>query len=152
MVTNKTYQAAIEGKQTAEAELRALNNLYCSESATLRIVSQQRVELGEELRIVRAALSIMEGECRVLREQKIKDDLNMDWFRHRVNALEKQNAVLMQKAAGIAMPVAEIVSTRPGTMTVPDFQHLPSFEDVGDDEAKRLGVEHDTDGTLVYKK
>jgi hypothetical protein len=85
--------------------------------------------------------------------QKVKDDLNIDWLRHRVNALEKQNALMLAKVAGIHVPVPEIVPTRPGTVTpLPaGFDHLPSFEDVGDDEAARLGVRHDDLGFLDFK-
>lgn len=86
-----------------------------------------------------------------LRSQKAKDDITIDWMRHRINALEKQNAILMQKAAGIAFPVPEIVPTRPGSMS-PDYTEMPSFEDVGDVEAARLGIKHDETGKLEYTK
>lgn len=85
--------------------------------------------------------------------QKAKDDISIDWMRHRVNALEKQNAILLQKAAGISLPVPEIVPTRPGTMTdIPNFDSLPSFEDVGDTEAQRLGLRHDPLGFLAFNE
>jgi len=88
-----------------------------------------------------------------LRAQKAKDDLSLDWLRHRVNALEKQNAILMHKATGLAMPVPEIVPTRPGTITPPlEFDTMPSFEDCGPVEAARLGISHDEAGQLVYTK
>lgn len=86
-----------------------------------------------------------------LNTQKAKDDLTIDWMRHRINALEKQNAILMQKVAGVAMPVPEIVASRPGTMSAPDFSHLPSFEDVGDSEAIRLGIGHDSNGFVEFR-
>lgn len=89
--------------------------------------------------------------------QKAKDDITIDWMRHRINALEKQNAILLQKAAGVVLPVPEIVPTRPGTlsaskMELPNFDALPSFEDVGDEEAQRMGIVHDDDGSAVYLK
>lgn len=88
-----------------------------------------------------------------LRTQKAKDDITIDWMRHRVNALEKQNALLLGKAAGIHVPVPEIVPTRPGTMTeIPDFPVMPTFEDCGDGEAARLGITHNEDGSLTYTK
>lgn len=84
-------------------------------------------------------------------EQKAKDDLSIDWMRHRVNALEKQNAVLLGKATGMHFAVPEIVPTRPGTISAPpQFDTMPSFEDVGDDEADRLGLTHDPVGMLTY--
>lgn len=90
------------------------------------------------------------------RLQKAKDDLSLDWMRHRVNALEKQNAVLMMKATGVAMPIPEIVPTRPGSISFigdavdSPFDTMPSFEDVGDSEALRLGIKHSEDGAVEY--
>lgn len=85
-----------------------------------------------------------------LRVQKAKDDLTIDWMRHRINALEKERAILLQKSAGIALPTPEIVPTRPGSMTIPNFDTMPSFEDVGDTEAARLGIKHDPEGVVEY--
>lgn len=82
--------------------------------------------------------------------QKSKDDVTIDWMRHRINALEKQNALMLAKLAGIQVPVPEIVPTRPGTIAEVPFAHMPSFEDMGDAEAKRLGVTHQDDGTLAF--
>ena len=86
-----------------------------------------------------------------IRMQKAKDDITIDWMRHQVNSLSKQNAILVQKAAGVHFPVPEIVPTRPGSMTVPDFDSLPSFEDVGDTTAARMGIQHTVDGLVEYK-
>ena len=110
--------------------------------------SDQRWRLIEAQRIENAAVS---AEVSQLRAQKAKDDISIDWMRHRINALEKQNAILLQKAAGVNMPVPEIVPTRPGSMTAPDFSHLPSFEDVGDAEAQRLGIAHDDSGYVEFR-
>jgi hypothetical protein len=92
------------------------------------------------------------GEARVaaLREQKAKDDITIDWMRHRVNALEKEKAALLV-SKGINISVPEIVPTRPGTVssTPPGFDHLPSFEDVGDEQASKFGVAHDDLGHLI---
>ena len=85
-----------------------------------------------------------------LRAQKVKDDITLDWMRHQVNTLSKTNAALLAKAAGIHIPVPEIVPTRPGTMTIPDFDSMPNFEDVGDDAARRLGIGHTADGMIEY--
>lgn len=84
--------------------------------------------------------------------QKAKDDITIDWMRHQVNSLQKTNAVLLAKAAGVHVPVPEIVPTRPGSMTVPDFSSMPSFEDCGDEDALRLGLQHTVDGVLEFAK
>lgn len=88
-----------------------------------------------------------------LKTQQAKDIISIDWLRNRVNALEKQNAILMGKATGLLFPTPEIVPTRPGTIGgVPDFDMLPSYEDMGDAEAKRRGVSLDDDGFIQYTK
>lgn len=99
----------------------------------------------------RTGASRMSALSSSLREQKAKDDITIDWMRHRINALEKQNAILMQKAMGVAFPVPEIVPTRPNSIS-PDYLEMPSFEDLGDAEAARLGIKVNDAGTLEYTK
>ena|SRR5579859_7273871 len=119
-----------------------------------QMILDDNKRLQDAVEFEKIGASRMSASTNELRTQKAKDDITIDWMRHRINALEKQNAILMQKAAGIAMPVPEIVPTRPGTLSgMPlDFSHLPSFEDVGDEQAAKLGVIHDEEGQLVYTK
>ena len=104
-------------------------------------------------------LNKLQAECVVsvriseeLKHQKGKDDLTIDWMRHRINALEKERAILLNKVAGVIVPVPEIVPTRPGTISqLPgDYDFSPSFEDVGDDKAHKLGLGHDDTGHLTF--
>jgi hypothetical protein len=96
----------------------------------------------------------MSASLTELRTQKAKDDISIDWMRHRINALEKLNAQLLAKAAGVHVPIPEIVPTRPGTISdgPAAFDQMPSFEDVGDVEAARLGAAHDDEGVLTFTK
>jgi len=123
-------------------------------AALMKSLIEDRALYMEEWHRAGLANERLIGEQLALRQQKIKDDITIDWMRHRVNALEKLNAQLMLKATGIHVPIPEIVPTRPGTLTDPplDMTYMPSFEDVGDSEAARLGVEHEGDGTLVFRK
>lgn len=107
----------------------------------------------QQLEVIDTRTSNADLTARIIetRSQKAKDDITIDWMRHRINALEKQNAILMQSAAGIAFPVPEIVPTRPGSMS-PDYTEMPSFEDVGDAEAARLGISVDEAGNVQYVK
>lgn len=107
-------------------------------------------KLQEAVEFERIGASRMSASTNELRAQKAKDDITIDWMRHRINALEKERTILVQKVAGIALPTPEIVPTRPGTMTVPDFSSMPSFEDVGDTEAQRLGIRHDEYGVAEF--
>lgn len=107
---------------------------------------------AESILFERTGASRMSASYAILREQKAKDDMTIDWMRHRINALEKQNAILLQKAAGVIMPVPEIVPTRPGSMSVTDFAPMASFEDIGDEEATRLGIRADDFGFLEFQE
>lgn len=81
------------------------------------------------------------------RAQKVRDDISLDWMRHRVNALERERAVLLLKVSGISVPTPEIVTARPNTVT--DLSEL-SFEDMGDDAAATHGAVLDDTGVLSY--
>lgn len=113
------------------------------------IVSDNR-DLQVKNSHLHATAASMAAGIEVANEQKVKDDLNIDWLRNRCNALEKERAILMNKVAGIHLPVPEIVMGIPRTMA-PSFDSMPSFEDVGEQEAQRLGITHEDDGTLTYK-
>lgn len=117
----------------------------------LNTILADNKKLNDTVQIELSLRATAEGRLTDAHAQKAKDDVSMDWMRHRINALEKQHAILLQKAAGIAMPVPEIVPSRPGTVSS-DFAHLPSFEDVGDSEAIRLGVAHDDLGFLNFRE
>jgi hypothetical protein len=105
----------------------------------------------QELQDERTSLAVAQHAVGLHREQKAKDDITIDWLRHRVNALEKEKGSLLA-SKGIPISVPEIVPGRPGTMSAPpsSFDSMPSFEDIGDEEAKRLGVDHDADGNIVF--
>jgi hypothetical protein len=116
------------------------------------LIVAERERLVEKVTHLEANGMSLATQVVTAQTQKAKDDITIDWMRHQVNALSKQNALLIAKAAGIHVPVPEIVPTRPGTMTVPDFSSMPSFEDVGDDEANRLGIDLTVDGLIEYTK
>ena len=116
-----------------------------------QVVLDDNKKLMHEWNVAHGANELLIGQHMELRSQKVKDDVSIDWLRHRVNALEKQNAVLVMKVGGVAFPVPEIVPTRPGTISTPDFDSMPSFEDVGDKEAARLHLTHDDNGVLSFK-
>lgn len=86
-------------------------------------------------------------EARTLSEQNKVLQTNLDWLRFRTNQLEKERAQLLFQVSGVKIPTPEIQITPERV----DYNQLPSFEDVGDDEAARLGVSHNVDGTLRYE-
>lgn len=61
---------------------------------------------------------------------------NFGWLTTRVNALEVERAALLEKVTGIKVAVPEIVRPIPTEQLVNQF----TFEDMGDDLAKKLGL------------
>lgn len=78
----------------------------------------------------------------------------LDWMKHRINALEKERAVLLAKLTGVAIPTPEIESTGVVNSTGLSQPYMGGvgFEDVGDQEAAQLGIFHDADGHVVYDR
>jgi predicted nuclease with TOPRIM domain len=94
-------------------------------------ISKQTVESQrEELAAVRA-------ERDSLRLQLAASQNHFDWLRIRVNSLEIERAQLIEKAYGIKIPVPEIAHTIAPTQ---DMANQFSFDDMGDDMAKKLGL------------
>lgn len=105
--------------------------------------------MTEQVAQERIGTARMSGQCKELREQKARDEMTIDWMRHRINALEKERQILLQRAAGIILPVPEIVPSKPHTLEA-GYDSLPSFEDVGDVEAAKLGIAHTDAGELQF--
>jgi hypothetical protein len=117
-----------------------------------QVILDDNKHMTERVEHAERVMGEMFGGQHALQEQKAKDDVTIDWMRHRINALEKERSILLMRAAGIALPVPEIVPTMPRS-TAPGFDALPSFEDVGDGEAARLGLANDeATGELIHTK
>ena len=104
-------------------------------------------KLFDDLRLSEAN---QRGVAVTLKEEVIALRSTLDWMRVRLTQLEHERAVLISNYMGITV-------TAPRFETAPqksDFNHplqsLPSFEDVGDEEAARLGVGHNPDGTIRF--
>ena len=104
-------------------------------------------KLFDDLRLAEAN---QRGVATTLKEEVISLRSTLDWMRVRLTQLEHERAVLISNYMGITV-TAPRFEKAPQTS---DFNHplqaLPSFEDVGDEEAARLGVGHNPDGTLRY--
>lgn len=99
------------------------------------------------------------GIAQALERQVIAQNTTLDWMRIRLTQLEHERAVLIQNYMGISIttPVFEkapVKSTGVGqgrSEWDSPLNAVPSFEDIGDEEAARLGIEHNGDGTVRYK-
>ena len=74
----------------------------------------------------------------------------LDWLRVRVTQLEMERAQMLYNYTGVKVPTP-IIDRKP-EVHGPEgaVAGLPNFEDVGDVEAARLGIDWNPDGTLRY--
>jgi len=93
------------------------------------------------------ALSASEGIRQTYSEQNKVLQVNLDWLRVRVNQLEHERAQLLFNYTGvkIAVPQIQVDSGEP----VHPLAELPSFSDIGDEEAKKQGMSWDAEGHVV---
>lgn len=106
----------------------------------------------------------LQAQKDLLADQNAKQEVTIDWMRHRINALEKERAILLKEVTHLSYPVPEIALSQSAgpvksgvfanvktSNTLPGFDSLPSFEDIGDDLATAQGITHKEDGTLEYR-
>ena len=76
----------------------------------------------------------------------------LDWFRVRITQLEHERALLLQNYLGVTVPSLSIEKAPTSPTSIrPSYDPVPHFQDIGDDEAKRLGVEWNPEtGEVVY--
>lgn len=92
-----------------------------------------------------------EGVSRTLELQNRAMQTTQDWLRTRVTQLEKERAQLLFNYTGVKVPVPEIQPAY-DHLSEHKFNEMPSFNDVGDIEAARLGIEWNAGGEIVYKR
>ena len=85
-------------------------------------------------------------EARILAHQNSNLQITVNWLLHRVNQLEKERAHLLLQYVGIKMEVPSIEPADPDPNEVLGGANI--FQDVGDDAAKRLGLDWDERGML----
>ena len=86
-------------------------------------------------------------EARVLSEQNRALQVSLDWLRVRVTQLEIERAQMLYNYTGVKVPVPSI-ERAPESDVARALQAVPSFEDLGDAEAAKLGLGWNPDGTL----
>jgi hypothetical protein len=73
---------------------------------------------------------------------------HLEWLRVRLTQLEFERAGLLQKYMGVSVPVPSFEDSG----SSPDPNQTMDFNDMGDEEAARQGVDWNADGTLSYRK
>lgn len=90
------------------------------------------------------------GAKEALERQLIAQKVTQDWLLHRLTGLEHERAQLLYRYMDvkITVPVVELdVPKTPENSSI--GSDLPSFNDVGDEEAKKLGLDWDNDGRVT---
>ena len=135
---DREIQRLAEDKQAMNEALTQLN-------VSLRIAQADAESLKRET-AVQTALRHAETEANKVLQ------VNLDWFRFRLAQLEKERAQLMFLHTGVKLEVPEVVTQKENepVSTLDILRGLPDFEDVGDEEAGRLGIRWDDEGKVAY--
>lgn len=99
---------------------------------------QNAATLHDAITYLREELAGVRMERDILKAQLAVSQTHFDWLRTRVNVLETERAALLEKATGIVLAVPQFVQAANTADTLTDRTF--SFEDVGDDLAKKLGL------------
>lgn len=116
--------------------------------------------------LTRARQELSDARSRIAAMQATQD-----WLTTHVNRLENERRILTEARLGLLMPQPIIERVRaeenqthdpgldPGAVhgtpdeSIPLAQMLASsLEDIGDDQAQRMGIGHDAQGMLVYRQ
>ena len=92
----------------------------------------------------------MQGERDAMQRQVDAQKTNQDWMVLRLTQLEHERAQLLYRYMDVkvTVPTVELdVPVTPATSAI--GSDLPSFNDVGDDEAKKLGLDWDDQGRVM---
>jgi hypothetical protein len=74
----------------------------------------------------------------------------LDWLMLRMTQLEAERAKLLWKYMGVVVPVPEMIQEpEPGTSVNNPLNALPSFGDMGDNQALKDGYAWDDEGKLT---
>jgi len=78
-------------------------------------------------------------------------EANMNWFRHRMTQIEAERAQLIHHAIGVKIPTPEFHKPDPIKRFMDDhnFHESDIFHDLGDAEAKAVGLDWDAEGRLI---
>lgn len=112
----------------------------------------KRVEsLAELLAAERERSARVEGALDIAQRQLAIAQNNFEWARLRLNQIEAERSALL--SALTKVPIAPMVIERADQI---QDDALPQavgfdFEDVGDDAARRMGIDHDVRGAVKYR-
>ena len=84
--------------------------------------------------------------ARILADQNAALKITMDWLRHRLEQVERERAHLLKTYMGVVVEVPHFVKPEPDNEEVLGGANI--FQDIGDNAAKRLGIQWDEAGVV----
>lgn len=87
-------------------------------------------------------------ECKALAGSNHSLQTTLDWLMVRVTQLERERQQLLLQYTGVKVEIP-VITRQPIDASVP-IDALPNFDDMGDDQAKKLGIGWNKDGTVSY--
>lgn len=107
---------------------------YVDPTSVIRQINDDNIALRTKVEMLTVQLAISQN--------------NFEWARVRLNHVEDERAALLHRVVGMTVPAPRI--ERSGRESMADTRvNLDamlgniSFDDVGDEEAKKLGVDHE---------
>lgn len=97
---------------------------------------------------LRHTITRLTTEHALLAQQNKAQEVTLDWFRVRITQLEHERAVLLKTYMGVTVPEMSIEKEQPKSR-IDAYHNVPHFEDVGDDAARKLGLDWDDEGRVV---
>ena len=88
--------------------------------------------------------------------QQIKQqETTLAWFMHRLTQIEKERSQLIFNYTGVKVEAPAYEAPDPekdaaSMLNKNPLNALPSFSDVGDEEARRLGIDWNNEGEVIY--
>lgn len=84
-----------------------------------------------------------------------QQETTLAWFMHRLTQVEQERSKLIQLYTGVKVEAPTYEPADPEKDGASMIQRnplnaLPNFNDVGDEEAARLGIDWAPDGTILY--
>lgn len=90
------------------------------------------------------------GAAQALERQVAAQKTTQDWLIHRMTQLEHERAQLLYRYMDVKITVPTLEPDAPRTEETSAIGNdLPSFNDVGDEEAKKLGLDWDNEGRVT---
>jgi len=103
----------------------------------------------DEWQKIRTERDYAASKAATLSEQNKVLQVTLDWLRVRQTQVEHERAQLLFNYTGVKVNVPVIEHERPSVEGHP-LNAVPNFEDMGDEEAARLGIGWAPDGTIRY--